>query len=61
MTERKVLTLVTSNPTARKQPRVVVEPNSIRWDAGQVILAIFAGFAVGLAGGFFSSRLLRLL
>ena len=61
MAKRRALTEAASDPTARKQPRVVVEPNPAHREVGHVVLAVFVGFAVGLVGGILSSRILRIL
>ena len=61
MAKRRALTEAAADPTARKQPRVVVEPNPAHREVGHVVLAVFVGFAVGLVGGILSSRILRIL
>lgn len=61
MAKRRALTEAASDPTARKQPRVVAESNSAHREVGHVVLVVFVGFAAGLVGGILSSRLLRIL
>lgn len=59
MGRRRELQEAASDPTAKQQR--VVEPNPEYCGLGHVVLAVAVGFALGVVGGFLSTRLFRLL